>query len=138
MGRWRARLSLTSKGAELTAFSHDQYCDEVVVQAGLLEELLRDVGLSQSVPTCPGWTLKDLKEHVIEGIWSRWKQRRAANRRPTSRPPFRTPPRRLLETLRTARPNQTAEFAGITLPAAFWVRRATRPRHPPGGRCVRH
>ena len=48
----------------------DRYLDALIVQSALFAEALRGAELKQAVPTCPGWTLYQLAEHV--GRAHRW------------------------------------------------------------------
>ena len=48
----------------------DRYLDALIVQSALFAEALRGAELKQAVPTCPGWTLYQLAEHV--GQAHRW------------------------------------------------------------------
>jgi uncharacterized protein (TIGR03083 family) len=51
-------------GVPMTRLTHDRYCDEVVVQTGMLTDVLRGADLSVTVPTCPDWTLAGLVRHI--------------------------------------------------------------------------
>ncbi|MEU6659859.1 maleylpyruvate isomerase family mycothiol-dependent enzyme [Streptomyces sp. NPDC046821] len=61
---------MTTETAAPGQFTHDQYCDEVLAQTALLARHLVGADLSALVPTCPGWTLRDLVVHT--GGVHRW------------------------------------------------------------------
>ncbi|MBV1940619.1 maleylpyruvate isomerase family mycothiol-dependent enzyme [Streptomyces sp. BV286] len=54
----------------MTLLGHDRYCDEVVGQTALLRSHLAGADLTETVPTCPDWTLRELAVHVGEA--HRW------------------------------------------------------------------
>ncbi|WP_328722011.1 maleylpyruvate isomerase family mycothiol-dependent enzyme [Streptomyces sp. NBC_00247] len=54
----------------MTALSHERYCDELMRQNDRLRSVLDGADLAAKVPTCPGWTLRDLAAHV--GGAHRW------------------------------------------------------------------
>jgi len=47
---------------------HARYCDDIVSQAEGLARLLAGADCSAPVPTCPGWTLADLADHVTRNL----------------------------------------------------------------------
>ncbi len=109
---------------------HDRYCDEVVVQAGLLGDLLRDADMSLPVPTCPGWTLDDLARHVLGNLVTLEAAVRDVDppmidTASDVRPMLTDAATGFAATLRAAGPSRSAEFGSFTMPTAFWVRRAT-------------
>jgi uncharacterized protein (TIGR03083 family) len=50
--------------------SHDRYCDQIAAQATLLADHLDGADLALDVPSCPGWNLAQLTQHVGEEL--RW------------------------------------------------------------------
>ncbi len=62
----------------MTTLSHDRYCDEVARQIDLLRATLTGADLSDTVPTCPDWTLSQLVRHTGGAV--RWSERLVATR----------------------------------------------------------
>lgn len=108
----------------MTAFSYDLCCDEVIRQANLLDELLHDADPSRPVPTCPGWTLADLKAHVVGNLITLEAAVRGVEVAGDAPQHVADAGAAFSRTLRAAGPDHPAEFRGFTLPTAFWVRRA--------------
>lgn len=65
----------------------DRYLDALADQSALLANALADADLALQVPTCPGWTLRQLAEHV--GRVHRWAAA-IISRRLTTAPDFDT------------------------------------------------
>ena len=105
-------------------FSYDRCCDEVIRQANLLDELLRDADLSRPVPTCPGWTLADLQGHVVGNLITLEAAVRDVEVADDAPQNVADAGMTFSRTLRAAGADHPAEFGGFTLPTAFWVRRA--------------
>ncbi|MEV1024082.1 maleylpyruvate isomerase family mycothiol-dependent enzyme [Streptomyces sp. NPDC050264] len=120
--------------------SHDRFCDEIIVQTGLLREHLAGVDLSATVPTCPDWSLRELAGHV--GRAHRWAEAmvrtRAAEALPEDEVPDRAPSGgdpatlgtwlgdgagRLAETLRAAGPDTACWSWAWQQDSGFWARR---------------
>jgi uncharacterized protein (TIGR03083 family) len=49
---------------------HDRYCEQIATQARLLAGHLDGADLTRAVPSCPGWNLAQLTQHVGEEL--RW------------------------------------------------------------------
>ncbi|MEU9119375.1 maleylpyruvate isomerase family mycothiol-dependent enzyme [Streptomyces sp. NPDC048506] len=52
------------------SLTHEQYCDQLLVETEKFREVVRHGDLSATVPTCPDWTLADLARHL--GGAHRW------------------------------------------------------------------
>ncbi|MER0244897.1 maleylpyruvate isomerase family mycothiol-dependent enzyme [Streptomyces sp. HSW2009] len=50
--------------------SHDRYCEEIVVQTGLLRAAITEADMTAPVPSCPGWNVGQLLRHLGGG--QRW------------------------------------------------------------------
>src|ERR671931_2060326 len=48
----------------MVTLTYERYCDEIVVQTGLIRDIVRGADLSVTVPTCPDWTLAQLVRHL--------------------------------------------------------------------------
>jgi uncharacterized protein (TIGR03083 family) len=68
---------------------YHEYCDQIVVQAGLLAQHLIDADLATPVPTCPGWTVGQLVRHV--GGAHREAEQVAQKGKPPGQDDFRDP-----------------------------------------------
>ncbi|WP_112239207.1 maleylpyruvate isomerase family mycothiol-dependent enzyme [Kribbella monticola] len=68
---------------------YNEYCDQIVVQAGLFAQHLIDADLATPVPTCPGWTVGQLVRHV--GGAHREAEQVAQKGRPPGQDDFRDP-----------------------------------------------
>lgn len=52
-------------------FDHESYCTRITEETRLLGEIVRGSSPSAPVPTCPGWTLRDLAVHLGDGhLWA--------------------------------------------------------------------
>ncbi|MFT2019792.1 maleylpyruvate isomerase N-terminal domain-containing protein [Streptomyces sp. 796.1] len=50
--------------------THDRYCEEIVVQTGLLRAAIAEADMTAPVPSCPGWNVGQLLRHLGGG--QRW------------------------------------------------------------------
>jgi uncharacterized protein (TIGR03083 family) len=103
----------------VTVFGYDRYCDEVVAQAGQIVELMRDADPQTPVPTCPGWTLADLDNHIRRVLAASGEVHAPA------------PDTDLMgmatwfaDTVRPVDPTRPVERFGLRRNALFWARRA--------------
>jgi uncharacterized protein (TIGR03083 family) len=126
----------------MTSLPHDRFCDELVVQTGLLREVVTGADLSATVPTAPDWTLADLLRHVGGNL-------RAVEQAVRTGVPVTEPEREVpghagpsgddpaaLEgwlvsaadaaaaTLRSAGPDAEAQVWAVRWPTGAWARRA--------------
>ncbi|MGP4001230.1 maleylpyruvate isomerase family mycothiol-dependent enzyme [Streptomyces sp. 8N706] len=126
----------------MTPVAHDQYCNEIVAQTGLLRSALAGADLSATVPTCPDWALRDLALHV--GRAHRWAEALVRDRATAYLPhdqladttPEAAGPagldawlaagaERLAATLREAGPDTDVWTWALKPTSAFWARRMT-------------
>ena len=116
----------------------DQYLAEIRASAGTLAGIIGTHGQDLPVPSCPGWTLRDLGAHL--GWVHRWAAQtvatRATDRIPASSvPDSEAPPGareqaawlragadRVIEVIREAGSAPVWAFGSI-VPAGFWARR---------------
>jgi uncharacterized protein (TIGR03083 family) len=118
--------------------STERYSEAILSGTGTLAGLVGGADLTQQVPTCPEWTLRQLATHVGRAL--RWSAEIVATRSATFIP-FREVPdgripddpalhvqwlhggaERLVVALRTAGSDPVWTFGGIG-PASFWARR---------------
>lgn len=95
----------------------ERHLAELVVQADLLKRLLDGADLGTAVPTCPGWALRDLSEHIDGNM-------RGVNEVVGPAGVDRPAAVELAAALRAVGPEATVEVWGLAEPAAFWARRA--------------
>lgn len=114
----------------------DQYLEAITRESAALADAARLAGLDAPVPTCPGWTVADLLEHM--GNVQRWAARTVATR-PAERisrrdmseaPPraellawFHAAGRELVTTLAAADPAAPVWTFGPDGTVRFWFRR---------------
>ncbi len=121
----------------MPTLSEDRFCQEIRDRTADLANLVR-ADLEQPVPTCPGWTFKQLGTHV--GRAHRWAAEIVATRSATFIPlrdmPYGKPPpdpaghaqwlnasaSRVAEAVTAAGPEPVWTFIGMR-PARFWARR---------------
>jgi uncharacterized protein (TIGR03083 family) len=121
---------------------YDRYCDEIVVQTGLLAGALEGADLSVTVPTTPAWTLADLLRHIggnLRSLDQAVRTRTAVTDPRAQVPGHGGPPGDdpaalsawlseaaggCAATLRAAGPEAQAQVWTIRWPAAAWARRA--------------
>ena len=122
----------------MTAASIERFSDEISGSAATLAGIIDGADLSQPVPTCPEWTLRQLATHV--GRAHRWATEIVATRSPEFIP-FRAVPggrlpddpgqqaswlrdgaARLIVTVRDAGADPVWAFTRLR-PASFWARR---------------
>ena len=126
----------------MPSLPHDRFCDEIVVQASLLTELLPGADLSATVPTTPDWTLADLVRHIGGNLRALEQAARTgtAVTDPADQVPGHAGPpgddpaalagwlaeaaARCAATMRAAGPDTQAQLWVITWPTAAWARRA--------------
>ena len=124
----------------MTRLPYDRFCDEVVIQTGLLREVV--AGADLSVPTTPEWTLAQLLRHIGGNLRSLEKAVRtgsAVTEPERQVPDHGGPPgddpaaidtwlaeaaARAAETLGRAGPDAEAQIWQVRWPAAAWARRA--------------
>jgi len=126
----------------MTSLPHDRFCDELVIQTGLLREVVAGADLSATVPTAPDWTLADLLGHVGGNL--RAVEQAVRTGIPVTEPEREVPghagpggehPAALdawlasaaeaaAATLRSAGPDAQAQLWDIRWPTAAWARRA--------------
>ncbi|MFE6779103.1 maleylpyruvate isomerase family mycothiol-dependent enzyme [Streptomyces sp. NPDC057702] len=63
---------------------HDRYCEEIVVQTGLLRAAIAEADMAAPVPSCPGWNVGQLLRHLGGG--QRWAEQ-IVRTRATEPPP---------------------------------------------------
>lgn len=114
---------------------HLAHCDGLEEEITLFAAILRDSDGGRPVPTCPGWSVLDLAEHL--GHVHRWSEflvhnladrRIAAGELPADRGPadptwIRDGGARLLATLRRTDPNLAMWAWGADQHVRFWARR---------------
>jgi uncharacterized protein (TIGR03083 family) len=126
----------------MTSLPFDRFCDEVVVQAGLLREDVAGTDLSVTVPTTPDWTLAQLLRHVggnLRSVEQAVRTGGAVTEPERQVPDHGGPPgddpaaldawlaeaaARFAETLGKAGPDAEAQVWQVRWPAAAWARRA--------------
>jgi len=126
----------------MTPLGHDRYCDEVITQTDLLQEVLKGADLSVIVPTCPDWTLAQLVRHIGGNLRSAEMAVRTGTAvvEPGKQVPEVAGPAgddpgplkawltegaaRFAETLRQAGPAAQAQVWVVQQSTAFWARRA--------------
>jgi uncharacterized protein (TIGR03083 family) len=128
----------------MTSLPHDRFCDEIVTQTGLLQEVVAGADLSATVPTAPDWTLADLLRHIGGNL--RALEQAVRTGVPVIEPEREVPghagpggddPAALdawlssaagaaAATLRSAGPDVEAQVWNIRWPTAAWARRAAQ------------
>jgi uncharacterized protein (TIGR03083 family) len=126
----------------MTNLPHDRFCDELVIQTGLLREVVAGADLSATVPTAPDWALADLLRHTGGNL--RAVEQAVRTGVPVTEPEREVPghagpggddPAALdawlaegaeaaAATLRSAGPDAPAQIWDIRWPTAAWARRA--------------
>jgi uncharacterized protein (TIGR03083 family) len=118
--------------------SAGRFCAEIDASTATIAGLIGEDGLATPVPTCPGWTLRELAVHV--GRAHRWAAE-ITGTRSAEFIPFRSVPdgkfpdepaergpwlqagaARLIDNVRAAGDDLVWTFAGLR-PAGFWARR---------------
>lgn len=114
---------------------HPQHCDALDVEVTRFADILSDTSLDTPVPSCPGWTVSDLSEHL--GTVHRWTEHlvrvQAAERIPShamglSHGPvsaewMREGGSQLSSTLRAGNPDAPMWAWGEDQHVKFWSRR---------------
>jgi uncharacterized protein (TIGR03083 family) len=126
----------------MTRLPYDRFCDEVVLQTGLLREVVAGADLSVTVPTTPDWTLAQLLRHLGGNLRSVETAVRtgSAVTEPERQVPGHGGPSgddpaaldawlagaaaRFAETLGKAGPDAEAQVWQVRWPTADWARRA--------------
>jgi uncharacterized protein (TIGR03083 family) len=124
----------------MPALPPDRYFAEITASTATLAALIDGADLTQPVPSCPDWTLRQLATHV--GRAHRWAAE-TVRTRSAEFIPFRSVPdgrfpddpaeqpgwltagaERVIGEVRQAGPDQVWAF-GVLRPAGFWARRMT-------------
>lgn len=115
--------------------NHEDYCDELEREVDHFADTLLSADLRAEVPSCPGWTVRDLTEHL--GTVHRWAEQ-LVRRRATSRVPLssmkigevhagadwlRAGGHALAATLRAVEPDEPMWAWGADQHVRFWSRR---------------
>jgi uncharacterized protein (TIGR03083 family) len=126
----------------MTRLPDDRFCDEVVIQTGLLREVVAGADLSVTVPTTPDWTLAQLLRHIggnLRSVETAVRTGSAVTEPERQVPDHGGPPgddpgvidawlaeaaARFAETLGKAGPDAEAQVWQVRWPAAAWGRRA--------------
>ena len=126
----------------MTRLPYDRFCDEVVIQTGLLREVVAGADLSVTVPTTPDWTLAQLLRHIggnLRSVETAVRTGSAVTEPERQVPDHGGPPgddpaaidawlaeaaARAAETLGRAGPDAEAQLWQVRWPAAAWARRA--------------
>ena len=126
----------------MTRLPYDRFCDEVVIQTGLLREVVAGADLSVTVPTTPDWTLAQLLRHIggnLRSVETAIRTGSAVTEPERQVPDHGGPPgddpaaidtwlveaaARAAEALGGAGPDAEAQIWQIRWPTAAWARRA--------------
>lgn len=121
----------------MTLLGHDRYCAEVVGQTHDLTDLLAAADPALPVPTCPGWTVTDLRRHIGGNLLTVATAVRTGI--PATAPDADVPDTpgalpawlsgaagEFARTLRAAGPARVAEVWGIAQSTGEWARRAAQ------------
>jgi uncharacterized protein (TIGR03083 family) len=113
---------------------HVEYCTALDAEVVRFASAMSSLSLDADVPTCPGWTVRDLGEHL--GVIHRWAEELVRLRSPAriSRLPLvdrnivsstwiEEGGRTLVATLRAADPNDEMWAWGLDQHVRFWSRR---------------
>jgi uncharacterized protein (TIGR03083 family) len=113
---------------------HTENCDALAIEVARFATVMSSLALDEAIPTCPGWTVIDLGEHL--GVIHRWAEElvrlrspkriaRASleNRDVVSPGWIEEGGRRLVETLRVADPDDEMWAWGLDQHVRFWSRR---------------
>lgn len=113
---------------------HIDDCDALAIEVERFADAMSSLALDDDVPTCPGWTVRDLAEHL--GVIHRWAEalvrthsperiaREALDDRSVVSPEWiRTGGRALVATLLAADPNDAMWAWGLDQHVRFWSRR---------------
>lgn len=121
----------------MTLLGHDRYCAEVLDQTRDLTDLLAAADPATPVPTCPGWTVTDLRRHLGGNLLTVATAVRTGI--PATAPDGEVPDMpgalpawlsgaaaEFARTLRAAGPARVAEVWGIAQSTGEWARRAAQ------------
>jgi uncharacterized protein (TIGR03083 family) len=113
---------------------HVQYCDELDAEVTRFADVMSALSLDDDVATCPGWTVRDLGEHL--GVIHRWAEelvrlrsperiaRESLENRDVVSPQWiEKGGKELVATLRTADPSDEMWAWGLDQHVRFWSRR---------------
>ncbi len=119
----------------MTHLGFERYCAEVVGQARDLTDLTATADPAAPVPTCPGWTLTDLRRHIGSNLLTVATAVRTGV--PATGPDGDIPDApgalpmwvtgaasEFARVLRAAGPDRTTEVWGLAQPSGYWARRA--------------
>ncbi|WP_051466982.1 maleylpyruvate isomerase family mycothiol-dependent enzyme [Actinomadura oligospora] len=68
-------------------WTHERYCDATEREVAAFTAALRDADPGAPVPSCPGWTVRDLAHHL--GVTQRWAERLVRTLSPRASSPRR-------------------------------------------------
>src|SRR5579863_4338239 len=129
VGSWRES---TRSGGIL---NHVECCDALEIEVGRFASAMSSMSRDDEIPTCPGWNVVDLAEHL--GLIHRWaeelvrlrsperirRERSVADRDTVSPEWIRDGGDRLVATLRQADPDDAMWAWGPDQHVRFWSRR---------------
>lgn len=113
---------------------HIEDCNALTIEIARFANVMSSLALDEDVPTCPGWTVVDLAEHL--GVIHRWAEELVrlrsperiareslANRDDVSPEWIESGGRKLVATLLAADPNERMWAWGLDQRVRFWSRR---------------
>jgi uncharacterized protein (TIGR03083 family) len=113
---------------------HIEDCNALTIEVGRFANVMSSMAFDEDIPTCPGWTVVDLAEHL--GVIHRWAEELVrlrsperivrtplANRSDVSPEWIESGGRRLVSTLLAADPNESMWAWGADQHVRFWSRR---------------